>query len=65
MENPKEIFNPEMNNIANSISIILNESINNITLLKPIFFNLLECISVKVQFQNLITPLIIDILYLS
>ena len=41
---PKEIFNPEMNNIANSNSIILNESINNITLLKSKFFSLLECI---------------------
>ena len=63
--NPKEIFNPEMNNIANSNSIILNESINNITILKSIFFNLLECISDKDQFKNLIIPLIIDILYLS
>ena len=63
--NPKEIFNPELNSIANSNSLILNESINNITILKSIFFNLLECISDFNQFKNLIIPLIIDILYLS
>ena len=59
MGNPKEIFNSDNNNIG------LNESINNITILKSIFFNLLECINDIDFFKNNIIPLIIDILYLS
>ena len=62
--NPAEIFDTEMNNSSNN-NVILNESINNITILKSIFFNLLECIVEFSYFKNSIIPLIIDILYLS
>ena len=58
--NPIEIFNNSNNN-----NLILNESINNITILKSIFFNLLDCIIKFDFFKGSIIPLLIDIIYLS
>ena len=62
--NPVEIFKNENNNVNNS-TLILSESINNITILKSIFFNLFDCINNFEYFKNSIIPLVIDIVYLS
>ena len=62
--NPLEIFNNENSTLYNS-NLILSDSINNITILKSIFFNLFECINNFEYFKNSIIPLIIDIVYLS
>ena len=62
--NPTEYFNLDSTNISNT-TIILNESINNITILKSIFFNLLDCVTNFDYFRNKIIPLIIDFLHLS
>ena len=56
--NPKEIFNNELNNYS-------DECINNITILKSIIFNLLECITDLNYYKDSLIPLIIDIIYLS
>ena len=61
MGNPKEDFNCSTKNK----NLGLNESINNITIIKSIFFNLLECINNLNFFKNNLLPLIIDILSLS
>ena len=61
--NPMEIFNVDLNNYNNNL--VLSESINYITILKSIFFNLLECITNFNFFKSSIIPLIIDIIYLS
>ena len=60
--NPTESFNSDPN-APNNAS--LTESINNITILKSIFFNMLDCVSNFDYFKNKIIPLIIDFLYLS
>ena len=62
--NPIENFNKNQKNFNNNL-IILNDTINNITILKSIFFNLLDCISDFDYFKNNVIPLIIDTLYLS
>ena len=62
--NPTEYFNLDSTNISHT-TIALNESINNITILKSIFFNLLDCVTSFEYFRNKIIPLIIDFLYLS
>ena len=62
--NPMEHYNPELNTASN-INFVISESVNNITILKSIFFNLLECITDFNYFKNYIIPLIIDIIYLS
>ena len=56
--NPMEYFDKELKNT-------FDESINNITILKSIFFNLFESITDFNYFKNSIIPLVIDILYLS
>ena len=61
MGNPKY----EFNNSSKNQNLGLNESINNITIIKSIFFNLLESISESNFFKNSVIPLILDILYLS
>ena len=60
--NPAESFNSDPN-APNNAS--LTESINNITILKSIFFNMLDCVNNFEYFKNKIIPLIIDFLYLS
>ena len=62
--NPTELFISEPNSSLNT-SITLSESINNITILKSIFFNLLDCANDLEYFKNKIIPMIIDFLYLS
>ena len=62
--NPIELFNSESNSPFNT-SITLSESINNITILKSIFFNLLDCAHDIEYYKNKIIPLIIDFLHLS
>ena len=62
--NPTELFISEFNSPLNT-SITLSESINNITILKSIFFNLLDCANDSEYFKNKIIPMIIDFLYLS
>ena len=62
--NPTELFISEPNSPLNT-SITLSESINNITILKSIFFNLLDCANDLEYFKNKIIPMIIDFLYLS
>jgi len=62
--NPIELFNSESNSPFNT-SITLSESINNITILKSIFFNLLDCVHDIEYYKNKIIPLIIDFLHLS
>jgi len=54
--NPLEIFNNENSTLYNS-NLILSDSINNITILKSIFFNLFECINNFEYFKNSIIPL--------
>jgi len=63
--NPQQVFDVDENNSQYSNSIVLGESINNITILKSIFFNLFECVSHFDYYKNSIIPLIIDIIYLS
>ena len=63
--NPQQVFDVDENNSQYSNSIVLGESINNITILKSIFFNLFECVAHFEYFKNSIIPLIIDIIYLS
>ena len=63
--NPQEIFNSDFTNILYNSPTVLNESINIISILKSIFFNLLDCVTNFDYFKNIIIPLIIDFLYLS
>ena len=64
--NPPEIFNSDFNNnLLYNSPTVLNESINIISILKSIFFNLLDCVTNIDYFKNVIIPLIIDFLYLS
>ena len=63
--NPVESFTSEPNNFLYISPTVLNESINNISILKSIFFNLLDCVTNFEYFKNKIIPLIIDFLYLS
>ena len=62
--NPNEFFNLNQSNII-SYSLVINESINNITILKSIFYNLFDCVTDFQYFKNNIFPLIIDTIYLS
>ena len=62
--NPMEKFHVNPNNNLNQNNI-LSESINQITILKSIFFNLLDCVEDCDYFRNKVIPLIIDFLYLS
>ena len=61
--NPIEYFNLDSTNISQT-TMALNESYNNITILKSIFFNLLDCVTNFEYFWNIIITLIIDFLYL-
>ena len=63
--NPSESFVSEPNNFLNISPTVLTESINNISILKSIFFNLLDCVTNFDYFKNKIIPLLIDFLYLS
>ena len=60
--NPIETFNLSQNN---NINYPINDIINNITILKSIFNNLLDCVTDFQYFKNNIFPLIIDNIYLS
>ena len=62
--NPTEIFKNNSSDFINTSSE-LNESINNITILKSNFYNLLDSITNFEYFKNNIMPSIIDIIYLS
>ena len=64
--NPIEIFNKNLydSTIINN-SQVLSESINNITILKSIFLNLLDCVKDFNFYKNNVIPLIIDSFYLS
>ena len=63
--NPTELFNSDSYNFTNIPQSVLTESINNISILKSIFFNLLECVENFEYFKNKIIPLILDFIHLS
>ena len=62
--NPIEIFKTDSNGFSNT-SFEFGETINTISILKSIFYNLLDSITNFEYFNNSIIPLIIDVIYLS
>ena len=62
--NPVERFSINQKKYINQ-NLTLNDIVNKITLLKSIFYNLLDCLNDLDYYKNIIIPLVIDFLYLS